>query len=95
VASRIGARDFERGVTRYLSYADFPIGKSPTGLGPLTVDIGDRDSEFQIAREVHTGFAIARTPISRIAKGRSPKSPVGDENSREELEEHYCSSGRG
>jgi hypothetical protein len=77
VASCIGTRDFEKGVTRYLPYADFPIGKSPTGLGPLTVDIGDRDSEFQSAQEVHTEFATARTPISRSAKGRSPKESCG------------------
>jgi hypothetical protein len=52
----------------------------------LTVDIGDRESESHIAREVRTRFASPRNPISDWRRGDRRKSTVGKELPRE-LEE--------
>jgi hypothetical protein len=58
----------------------------------LTVDIGDRDSEFHIAREVHTRFAI-REPDFPTGEGEiAEKCTVGKRLPRE-LEELCNSSG--
>ena len=63
----------------------FPNREIPDRVESLTVDIGDWSSGFLIAWEEHTGFAIARMPISRFVKGEIVEEcPVGDKDSREE-----------
>jgi hypothetical protein len=95
VASHIGVRGFERREDHDLSSADFSIGESPI-YGALTAD--HRGSEFRclVARgPCCKPRDIARPDLPIREEQIGEEYPVGDEDSREELEGRCCSSGRG
>jgi hypothetical protein len=83
-ASVFGELEGERTTTFHLPFPDREI---PDKVESLTVDFGDRGSEFQSACGVRTRLTIREARIPESQKGIRERYPVGEEDSREELEE--------